>query len=301
MTSADLLERPPDGEHSLLLYEEHTLGETLAAFAVDGFAAGEPVFLIASADHLGSAARHADLSAAVVFEAEGLLRQLRPAGSIDPDLFAELVADPIRRAAPRTGAVRVYGELVGLLWQEGRPDQAAELERLWNGLADEVDIRLRCGYPWFVFGPETQAFNEVSDLHDCVLTRFATPRTRLRAFPADARSASAARRFVAECLHDHATPSVADVAALLMSEMCANAVLHARSSFLAGVEPLGAGRFKLAVADVDPFLPQPVAPEPLAVGGRGMAMVDMLSSRWGATSWGDGKVVWAEVDSPAPG
>jgi len=53
----------------------------------------------------------------------------------------------------------------------------------------------------------------------------------------------------------------------------------------------------LAVADASPHFPIRLAADGDAIGGRGLAMVEALSTRWGwhPVSWpGLAKVVWAE-------
>lgn len=47
--------------------------------------------------------------------------------------------------------VRVYGEMVGLLWESRRFRAAYALEDLWNGLQQEFAFSLYCGYPIDVF------------------------------------------------------------------------------------------------------------------------------------------------------
>jgi hypothetical protein len=55
------------------------------------------------------------------------------------------VLDRTRRG--RTGGiVRVYGEMVNLLWERGNVDGAIRLERLWNQLATTRAFSLLCGY-----------------------------------------------------------------------------------------------------------------------------------------------------------
>jgi hypothetical protein len=55
------------------------------------------------------------------------------------------VLDHTRRG--RTGGiVRVYGEMVNLLWERGNADGAIRLERLWNQLATTRAFSLLCGY-----------------------------------------------------------------------------------------------------------------------------------------------------------
>ncbi len=86
-------------------------------------------------------------------------------------------------------------------------------------------------------------------------------------------------------------------AELIISELCANAVIHAGTRMRI-VLTYGARYLHLVVRDDDPHLPVP-APgrlaEPWRVSGRGLALVDTLASGWGAVSTGHSKAVWATL------
>src|SRR5262249_9911455 len=43
--------------------------------------------------------------------------------------------------------VRAFGEMVPLLWAEGRQDAALALEQLWNDLVARLPLSILCGYP----------------------------------------------------------------------------------------------------------------------------------------------------------
>jgi anti-sigma regulatory factor (Ser/Thr protein kinase) len=104
---------------------------------------------------------------------------------------------------------------------------------------------------------------------------------------------SRARRFVAKALTGH--PAAA-IVALLVSELATNAVVHARSRFEITVR-LALGRIRVEVSDGSPWLPRPRQSWATAdrENGRGLHLVERLSSQWGATATTDGKVVWFEV------
>ena len=42
--------------------------------------------------------------------------------------------------------IRIYGQMVDILWQEGKRDLAIRLEVLWNQLANTQRFSLLCGY-----------------------------------------------------------------------------------------------------------------------------------------------------------
>ena len=122
--------------------------------------------------------------------------------------------------------------------------------------------------------------------------------TASRAFPAKPEGVRHARRWVTELLEGWALScAVRDDGALLTSELATNAVVHARTSFeVTVIERPGVVR--VTVSDDDPALPSPREAGRTDNGGRGLRLVQEVSSAWGAESVpGDGKVVWFELCS----
>ncbi|MEJ7584920.1 MAG: ATP-binding protein [Acidimicrobiales bacterium] len=113
------------------------------------------------------------------------------------------------------------------------------------------------------------------------------------AFPADARSPGAARRFVAETLRALGLAYVTEVACLLTSELVTNAVIHAGSP-VDLVVAVDDGRVRIEVHDrLDRLLPPDCVPAAAeAIGGRGLQLVSALSDAWGVVHDGTGKAVW---------
>src|ERR1051326_9150614 len=55
-------------------------------------------------------------------------------GLPDPTRFAIVIGDIIERAAKGRRQARIFGEMVALLWAEGKSQAALKLEELWNDL-----------------------------------------------------------------------------------------------------------------------------------------------------------------------
>jgi anti-sigma regulatory factor (Ser/Thr protein kinase) len=113
---------------------------------------------------------------------------------------------------------------------------------------------------------------------------------------ADTVPASVARirRFAVETSRT-AAPSVdADTVALLVSEVATNALVHGTGRVRVRVRPTAHG-LRVEVHDEDQRLPSRRRATPMDEGGRGIALVDALSSGWGAETTDDGKTVWFEV------
>lgn len=116
---------------------------------------------------------------------------------------------------------------------------------------------------------------------------------RLPPFPEASRRA---RAFITDFCRASGLPAdVCETAALLVSELVTNAVIHGRTAATIEVHPPG-DTLRVAVRDDDPNLPAVGESPPLsAEGGRGMVIVSHLASRWGVEPSNGGKAVWFEL------
>jgi anti-sigma regulatory factor (Ser/Thr protein kinase) len=129
---------------------------------------------------------------------------------------------------------------------------------------------------------------------------------RSRRFSRATSSVPGARQFVAESL-SALEPEVGETAALLVSELATNAVVHASSDFaVTVVYPTPAGRVRIEVVDGAPGEPAPLRPPPSDPHGRGLLLVASLAHAWGVKKAGRrvGKTIWFELapavaDAPA--
>lgn len=108
------------------------------------------------------------------------------------------------------------------------------------------------------------------------------------------RGAAAARALVARLLAPHAPAPVVETAVLLTSELTTNAVLHARGEVVVRVEVAGR-QVRVEVTDRSSQAPALRVPRLDAAGGRGLVLVEALSSRWGTRLVRGGKAVWFEL------
>lgn len=123
-----------------------------------------------------------------------------------------------------------------------------------------------------------------------------SPEESMRAsqeFEPDPAQVSRARRFVAASLE--AWELDAADAALLVSELATNAVLHARSAFRVTLIPLGP-RLRVEVSDDNSRLPAFALVPTDANSGRGLMLIQTLAGAWGIESHVEvGKTIWFEV------
>ena len=91
-----------------------------------------------------------------------------------------------------------------------------------------------------------------------------------------------------------------EAALLLSSEVITNAVVHGAGMVQVGLSRVNGSSLRVEVSDDGGGMPLIGAQRSDAESGRGMAMVEMLSSRWG-TELGVGplgKTVWFEIAVP---
>ena len=93
-----------------------------------------------------------------------------------------------------------------------------------------------------------------------------------------------ARSFVRAQLEAIGLGQCADDAGLMVSELAANAVLHARTPFTIHLRPTLEGGARVEVHDHSPLPPVHTAPSASAMSGRGLDLVASMATRWGSHS-----------------
>jgi PAS domain S-box-containing protein len=119
-------------------------------------------------------------------------------------------------------------------------------------------------------------------------------QTAERVFAADPLSAGEARRFTERTLAAWGATDLLDATVLLVSEVVTNGVLHARTSIRLYLE-LDGGRLLVEVWDRDPSQVRLRRADREAIGGRGLAIVEAVSERWGTRHDENLKCVWFEL------
>ena len=113
-------------------------------------------------------------------------------------------------------------------------------------------------------------------------------------FEPDLRSGSRARRFVSEALERWDCAQALDTVQLLVSELVTNAVVHAGSRPKVAVLLLPSS-VRVEVADEAPEGLAPRTASDTDESGRGLFLLDEMSSSWGVEVTPEGKTVWFEV------
>jgi anti-sigma regulatory factor (Ser/Thr protein kinase) len=116
--------------------------------------------------------------------------------------------------------------------------------------------------------------------------------------PPEPTSATVARQVTRKHLAVACPPEAVEIAALLVTELVTNAVLHARTAIVLAVD-CTPGRVLIRVADESAALPRHRTYGADASTGRGIVLVDELATSWGVERSPHGKEVWCEIDFPA--
>lgn len=164
------LDHPGPTEHLVQFYSDpRLLADVVAHYLHAGFRQGDAALVIATPEHWHAFeaelfARGADPARAfaqrklVVLDAAHTLSKIMVRGKPDWERVESTILRAIEtlEIAP-CRRIRTFGEMVGLLWEQGEYSAAIELEAHWNRLLRSVPASLLCAYPIDVFGREFQA------------------------------------------------------------------------------------------------------------------------------------------------
>jgi len=103
-----------------------------------------------------------------------------------------------------------------------------------------------------------------------------------------------ARQFVSSALGELGIASAADDAALVVSELVTNAVVHAGTDITVRVVSHG-DNARIEIADLSPEMPGLRIPTAGARTGRGLLLVEHFTKRWGVERTSSGKTVWFDI------
>ena len=168
-------------DHTVYFYEDDAfLVDNIADFVTRGLDRQETVIVVATEEH------RIDLKSRLIADnviglsspMDGRYLTLDATTTLslfmlddwpDERLFLKVIGQIIASSAGK-GPVRIYGEMVSVLWSQGKHRAAVRLEELWNQLAKQLEFSLLCGYPASTFDHPDQsaAFEEVCACHSQV-------------------------------------------------------------------------------------------------------------------------------------
>jgi hypothetical protein len=253
------------------------------------------------------------------------VRTLTAGGQLDRGAFDRVIGRLIADAGQGERPVRAYGEMVALLWDAGLVNDAVLLEEMWSSLGLTRSFSLFCSYPArSVTGDgHLEAFAEVCRLHGSVVGGWPAPTrtpastrapasthasasahasagpassrgTVIRTFALCRDAPAAARHFAVDAVRRLGAANLADDTALVVTELAANAIVHAQTGFTVDLSA-SQDVLRITVRDASPLPPAAAADLP-ALPLHGLGAVDALASRWGVERLGhSGKLVWVEL------
>ncbi len=305
-------------DHAVLFYRrDDELRDKVGRFLTDALRAGGVSIIAATSERtrafgaamesLGVAVSDMRSSGRLIsIDAEEVATSLAD-GDLTGERFESLVGTTVREAAQSGRDVSVYGEIVAVLWDRGHVVPALDLESRWNELRNETPFSLLCAYH---IGSITQdehrpALDTLCRLHSSVNGHLEDHGAEPALAEATHRFAGTvyaprdARHFVADTLEAWRCPWLVDDAALIVTELATNAVVHARSDFIVTLTR-GERNVRISVQDSSSVAPTVATAPRGSRSGHGLTLVAAVANRWGDGSVGSGKVVWAELRCEAP-
>ena len=105
-------------------------------------------------------------------------------------------------------------------------------------------------------------------------------------------SAAGARAFVSRHLVDHRLTFLVDPVRLVVSELATNALLHGQTPFVVTLSRED-DTVRVTVSDDAAWITAHASDQVLSAGGRGLGIVNVISSDWGIIAGVRSKTVWA--------
>jgi hypothetical protein len=173
----------PAQHHAVRFYEsERSLARIVAEFLQEGFDGGNPGIVVATVTQRAEIIRElTDRSLSVtelqrshdllLLDAEETLSAFMKEGTPDAHEFRDRMCQAIETVCQgRTSwTVRIFGQMVDVLWQRGERQAAIRLELLWNQLARAEAFSLLCGYAIGSFY-KASSFEEICGQHSHIVS-----------------------------------------------------------------------------------------------------------------------------------
>ena len=170
-------------DHFVQFYETDVfLLDSVTKFISSGLDAGEAALILATDTHLKLLRARLEehdldvdgltkLGRLLTLDAAKVLVDLTVDGRFSLERFHEFFSNLINQATDGQRPLRVFGELVAVLWAQGDHATAIEVEQCWNLLKKTKRFSLFCAYPLSGFGANelSESLKQVCLTHSCVI------------------------------------------------------------------------------------------------------------------------------------
>ena len=187
-------------DHLVEFYEtDELLVDSVSNFLAPAIHVGDPVILVATPSHrtdfiAALQAAGVDVAGArghglfMDLDAASTLSRFMVDGTPDAVQFREVIGGQVRSTGRHNPKMRIYAEMVSLLWDEANASGALELENLWSDLSSTYPFTLLCAYPLssMEWGADNSGFRGICSTHSSVRVRFCAPQPE-RTVPVSAR------------------------------------------------------------------------------------------------------------------
>jgi hypothetical protein len=158
LVNALLIEAPVNRHFAQLHRDPQALTDSVSLFLETGLRRGNSSVIIATAEHRNlflerlyeddlDPTAYIQSGQLEMHDAERTLARFMRRGVPDWTDFRRTIGEVLERVRPcGRGTTRAYGEMVNLLWQDGKQDAAIRLEEYWNELARLYPFSLFCSY-----------------------------------------------------------------------------------------------------------------------------------------------------------
>jgi DNA-binding NarL/FixJ family response regulator len=184
-TSKRVDDRAPCRHEVQFYSDDRFILESVARFVAVALRTGNPAIVLATEPHRDGIlkmlrAEGLDVDAVIqervltLLDAADMLSTFMVDNWPDPVRFLGGVRGLIESASASANVdgpvVATFGEMVALLWAEGKTDAAIRLEQLWNDLATTHNVDVLCAYPFNSFAAEQKekSFKRISACHAAV-------------------------------------------------------------------------------------------------------------------------------------
>lgn len=167
----------PDPGHLVQFYNtDNTLVPSLVEFIKTGISNEDTCIVVASSTHIQILdyelqKNGIDILASkasghyITLNAAATLDKIMVKNVVDKNKFMDVITPLFEKKADGS-RVRIFGEMVSLLWRAGNKQAVFQLENLWNELSKTYSFSLYCAYPELHFIMDRDVRRQIQDCHN---------------------------------------------------------------------------------------------------------------------------------------